>query len=125
MNDRNQSEPFKVELRVSSVKGYGMKVRVMFLFLIFVAGEAIAQQAINPDFSPYNPINNQYNPDNSIYNPRNSPYNPDNSPYNTNSTNGVFDNRGNRIGYEVQAPSGVTNVFDNQGNRVGYVPSQR
>lgn len=84
-----------------------------------------AQQAINPDYSPYNPLNSQYNPDNSPYNPRNSPYNPDNSPYNPNSSNGVYDNRGNRIGYEVKASSGVTNVFDNNGNRVGYVPSQR
>lgn len=86
---------------------------------------AQAQQYMNIDSSPYNPINSQYNPDNSPYNPRNSPYNPDNSPYNPNSTNGVYDNRGNRFGYEVQAPSGVTNVFDNNGNRIGYVPSQR
>lgn len=86
---------------------------------------AQAQQAINPDFSPYNPLNSEYNPDNSPYNPRNSPYNPDNSPYNPNLSNGVYDNKGNRIGYEVQAPSGVTNVFDKNGNRVGYIPRGR
>ena len=83
---------------------------------IAFAGTAYAQQAYNIDSSPYNPNNSQYNPDNSPYNPRNSPYNPDNSPYNPNSTNGVYDNRVNRIGYEVQAPSVVTNVYYNNGN---------
>ena len=63
--------------------------------------------------------------DNSPYNMRNSPYNMDNSAYNTNATNGVYDNSGNRIGYEVKAPSGVTNYFDNSGNRTGYTPSKR
>lgn len=49
----------------------------------------------------------------------------DNSQYNVNSKNGVYDNTGNRIGYEVKAPSGVTNYFDNSGNRIGYTPSKR
>ena len=62
---------------------------------------------------------------NSPYNMRNSPYNMDNSPYNMNATNGVYDNSGNRIGYEVKAPSGVTNYFDNSGNRIGYTPAKR
>jgi len=44
---------------------------------------------------------------------------------NYNSTNGVYDNTGNRIGYEVQSPQGVTNIFDNNGNRVGYSPSKK
>jgi len=65
------------------------------------------------------------NLDNSPYNMRNSPYNMDNSQYNINSKNGVYDNSGNRIGYEVKAPSGVTNYFDNSGNRIGYTPSKR
>ena len=51
--------------------------------------------------------------------------NMDNSPYNASSTNGVYDNTGNRIGYEVKAPSGVTNYFDNSGNRIGYTPNNR
>jgi hypothetical protein len=42
---------------------------------------------------------------------------------NYNSTNGVYDNSGNRIGYQTQSPSGVTNVFDNNGNRIGYSPA--
>ena len=45
-----------------------------------------------------------------------------NSPNNFGSTNGVYDNRGNRVGYEVPAPSGVINYFDNSGNRIGYKP---
>lgn len=38
------------------------------------------------------------------------------------ATNGVYDNRGNRIGHEVQSPSGVTNVYSNDGRSMGYVP---
>ncbi len=49
-------------------------------------------------------------------------YNWNDSPSNYNSTNGVFDNQGNRIGYETKSPEGVTNIFDNNGNRLGYVP---
>ena len=48
-----------------------------------------------------------------------------NSPNNFGATNGVYDNRGNRVGYEVTAPSGVINYFDNSGNRTGYKPSGR
>ena len=75
--------------------------------------------------SPYNMQNSQFNMENSPYNMRNSPYNMENSPYNLNSNNGIYDNNGNRMGYEVKAPSGVTNYFDNNGNRIGYSPSQR
>jgi len=81
--------------------------------------------AQNFDNSPYNMQNSPYNMENSPYNMRNSPYNMDNSQYNFNAKNGVYDNSGNRIGYEVQAPSGVTNYFDNSGNRIGYTPSKR
>jgi hypothetical protein len=45
-----------------------------------------------------------------------------NSPNNFGSINGVYDTRGNRVGYEVPAPSGVINYFDNIGNRIGYKP---
>ena len=82
-------------------------------------------QVTNLDNSPYNMQNSQYNMENSPYNMRNSPYNMDNSAYNASAKNGVYDNSGNRIGYEVKAPSGVTNYFDNSGNRIGYTPSKR
>ena len=65
------------------------------------------------------------NLDNSPYNMQNSQYNMDNSAYNASAKNGVYDNSGNRVGYEVKAPSGVTNYFDNSGNRIGYTPSKR
>ena len=45
-----------------------------------------------------------------------------NSPNNFGSINGVYDNRENRVGYEVPAPSGVINYFDNSGSRIGYKP---
>ncbi|QWE07914.1 hypothetical protein [Polynucleobacter ibericus] len=82
-------------------------------------------QVMTLENSPYNMENSQFNMENSPYNMRNSPYNMDNSQYNVNSKNGVYDNTGNRIGYEVKAPSGVTNYFDNSGNRIGYTPSKR
>jgi hypothetical protein len=63
--------------------------------------------------------------ENSPLNYQNSPMNYQNSPMNYNSNNGVYDNSGKRIDYEVTAPSGVTNVFDNNGNRIGYSPSKR
>jgi len=62
--------------------------------------------------------------DNSPANWNNSPSNWNNSSSNWNATNGVYDNQGKRLGYEVQAPTGVTNVFDKNGNRIGYVPSK-
>ena len=60
-----------------------------------------------------------------VMNFNNSPNNWVNSPNNFGATNGVYDNRGNRVGYEVTAPSGVINYFDNSGNRTGYKPSGR
>jgi hypothetical protein len=103
---------------------YLITALLIFQFGLFCKG-AIAQQATNMNDSPFNMQNSQYNMDNSPYNMRNSPYNMDNSAYNASSKNGVYDNTGNRIGYEVKAPSGVTNYFDNSGNRIGYTPSRR
>ena len=94
----------------------------VFLGFLGLVGCVYAQ---NFDNSPYNMQNSPYTMENSPYNMRNSPYNMDNSQYNFNAKNGVYDNSGNRIGYEVQAPSGVTNYFDNSGNRIGYTPSKR
>ena len=102
-----------------------------YLLAIFLVAQAAlyAQksfaQITNLDNSPYNMQNSPYNMENSSNNMRNSPYNMDNSAYNVNSKNGVYDNTGNRIGYEVKAPSGVTNYFDNSGNRIGYTPTKQ
>jgi hypothetical protein len=75
--------------------------------------------------SPLNYQNSPLNYQNSPLNYNNSPLNYQNSSLNFNSNNGVYDNSGKRIGYEVTAPSGVTNVFDNNGNRIGYSPSKK
>ena len=80
-------------------------------------------QVINFNNSPNNWTNSPNNWDNSPNNFNNSPNNFNNSPNNFSATNGVYDNRGSRIGYEVQAPSGVINYFDNGGNRIGYKPT--
>ena len=84
-----------------------------------------AAQVVPFSASSYNWQNSQNNFNNSPYNWQNSPYNYNNSPNNFNATNGVYDNQGNRLAYEVQAPTGVTNYFDNSGNRIGYTPSKR
>ena len=88
------------------------------------ARSALAQ-AVPFSASAYNFENSPYNFNNSPYNFNNSPYNFNNSPNNFNATNGVYDNKGNRLAYEVTAPTGVTNYFDNNGNRIGYTPSRR
>lgn len=97
---------------------------VLALISIAVAScSANAQQAMNFNDSPMNYQNSEMNYDNSPMNYKNSPMNYENSPMNYNATNGVYDNRGNRIGYEVQAPSGVTNIYTNDGKRMGYRPA--
>ena len=90
-----------------------MKISRLYLLVItpFMMSSVCAQGALSWESSPLNF--------------QNSPLNFDNSPLNFNSTNGVYDNRGNRIGYGVTTPSGVTNFFDNNGNRSGYKPSSR
>jgi hypothetical protein len=94
------------------------------LVACFAMNHASAQ-VTSWDNSPYNYNNSPLNYNNSSLNYNNSPLNYQNSPLNYNSNNGVYDNSGNRIGYEVKAPTGVTNVFDNQGNRIGYSPSKK
>lgn len=100
-------------------------MKLLYFFLIALPICSAYGQVYNLNNSPYNMENSPYNMDNSPYNMRNSPYNMDNSPYNASSKNGVYDNTGNRIGYEVKAPSGVTNYFDNSGNRIGYTPAKK
>ena len=91
--------------------------------LSFLIGNVCFAQVNSWDNSPFNYNNSQFNYNNSPYNYNNSPYNYNNSPNNYNANNGVYDNSGNRIGYETQSPTGVTNIFDNNGNRIGYAPA--
>ncbi len=98
-------------------------MKKIFVILIFVPSITLAQGVYNFNNSPNNWTNSPNNFDNSPNNWINSPNNWNNSPNNFSATNGVYDNRGNRIGYEVPAPSGVVNYFDNSGNRIGYKPS--
>lgn len=102
-----------------------MKLQIILALvsLMVASCSANAQQAYNFNDSPNNFQNSLNNFDNSPNNFNNSPNNFNNSPNNFNATNGVYDNRGNRIGYEVQAPSGVTNIYSNDGRRMGYVPA--
>ena len=92
-----------------------MKYRLIFCVNFLIANICCAQ-ANNWQNSPNNWQNSPNNWNNSPNNWQNSPNNWQNSQNNWNSTNGVYDNSGNRIGYETQSPQGVTNVFDNNGN---------
>jgi hypothetical protein len=56
------------------------------------------------------------------YNYKNSPYNYKNSPYNLNSSNGIYDEDGERQGYAVRRSDGGVNFFNDEGNRTGYMP---
>ena len=85
-----------------------MKLIPIVLLLLSPLTYAQFGQAINPNDSPLNPINSPLNPNNSSL-----------------SNNGIFDNSGKRIGYEVKAPSGVVNYFDNSGKRIGYSPTKK
>jgi len=102
-----------------------------FLITVFLIAQivlwtrSVNAQSLNYNDSPLNYKNSELNYNNSPLNYNNSPLNYNNSPLNYNANNGVYDNQGNRIGYEVQSPQGVTNVFDNNGNRIGYSPSKR
>ncbi len=98
---------------------------IFFIFLFGIYSQEVQSLIINFDNSPLNMKNSPLNFENSPLNMRNSPLNFDNSPYNLDSKNGVYDNQGNRTGYKVTSPEGVTNYFDNSGRRTGYTPSQR
>ena len=99
-------------------------IAIFFISQISMYARQSAAQVTNFNNSPQNYENSLLNYDNSPLNYNNSPNNYQNSPQNFSATNGVYNNQGARIGYEVTAPSGVTNVFDNNGNRIGYTPAK-
>jgi hypothetical protein len=43
---------------------------------------------------------------------------------NWNATNGVYDNQGKRLEYQVPTPTGLINILNNNSNRIGYIPSK-
>ncbi len=110
--EKNRQDYEKYQKTKSSQRFTWMLISVLVLVvLIWSFSKDVKSQIINFDNSPLNM--------------KNSPYNIENSPYNLDSKNGVYDNQGNRTGYKVTSPEGVTNYFDNKGNRTGYTPSQR
>jgi hypothetical protein len=97
----------------------GLLISVAILsFMALIATKACAQTSW--ENNPLNYKNSPYNFDNSQYNYKNSQYNWENSPYNLDSKNGIYNNEGNRIGYEVPNSQGTRNIYDNNGNRIGY-----
>ena len=123
----NTLRELKKERQQKIYKIFSLVIVIVILSLVlffYMSGE-VRSQTTNFNNSPYNMDNSINNMENSPSNMRNSPYNMDNSPNNLDSKNGIFDNQGNRTGYQVMSPSGVTNYYDNKGNRTGYTPSQR
>ena len=102
----------------------GSMKKIWLLFVVFVVSPAFGQ-ITSWENSPINYKNSELNYQNSPLNYNNSPLNYQNSPLNTNSTNGVYDNNGNRIGYETTSNEGVRNIFDNNGNRISYSPAKQ
>ena len=98
--------------------------KICLFFVVFIVSPAFGQ-ITSWENSPLNYKNSELNYQNSPLNYNNSPLNYQNSPLNTNSSNGVYDNNGNRIGYETKSNEGVTNIFDNNGNRIGYSPAKQ
>jgi len=98
-------------------------VGLLIVSQTIILARSVQAQVTNWENSPLNYNNSTLNYNNSSLNYNNSPLNYNNSPLNYNANNGVYDNSGNRIGYQTQSPTGVTNVFDNNGNRIGYSPA--
>lgn len=95
-------------------------VLIAFFCLILLIQCTVVRAQTLWDNNPYNFKNSEYNYENSQYNYRNSPYNWENSEYNMNSKNGIYNNEGERIGYETRSREGTRNLYDNNGNRIGY-----
>lgn len=91
-------------------------MKKLILLLSVLPGIVLAQQRWEND--PNNWKNSPQNWENSSQNWRNSPQNWENSPNNYFSNNGIYNERGDRIGYERQGA--VRNFYDNEGNRRGY-----
>jgi hypothetical protein len=102
-----------------------LKITALFFCITIKVANAQVNSPLNFNNSPLNYENSLLNYENSPLNYNNSPLNYQNSPNNYSATNGVYDNKGNRIGYETKSPAGVTNIYDNRGNRIGYQPSSR
>lgn len=92
---------------------------------LLLPGPSSSDQTLDYVAGPLNFDNSSFDFDNSMLNFDNSPYNYDNSAIKPFPGNGLYDNDGRRVGYYVDAPSGVRNIFDTNGNRVGYLPANR
>lgn len=99
-----------------------MKILYVAIFgcFVFAGSKACYAQIPSWENSPYNYKNSEMNYNNSSSKWENSQYNWNNSQYNNQAKGGVYDNSGNRIGYETISPSGTKNYYDNNGNRQGY-----
>jgi hypothetical protein len=121
--DKKEQLAFNIGYATGAVST-GIVVVCVIIVGLLLSKPACAQVP-NWDSSPMNYKNSELNYNNSPMNYNNSPQNWNNNPMNYNSNNGVYDNSGNRRGYETISPEGTKNYFDNNGNRTGYTPYGR
>lgn len=101
-----------------SDRQYFVAAIVFFLLSCFLIRSCAADTWGNP----FAWENNQLTLQNNSMDWNNNPYNWDNTFLNPYAKNGLYDNDGNRIGYERKNEYGTTNIFDNDGNRRAYNP---
>jgi hypothetical protein len=94
-------------------------VLITFVLLCLIVRKSVAQTW---EANPFSFNNSELTLQNNSMDWNNSPLNWNNTYLNPYAKNGVYDNAGNRIGYERKNEYGTTNIFDNEGNRQGYKP---
>ena len=102
-----------------SDRKYFAVVLIVLVLSCLVIRKASAQSWMA---NPFSWDNSELNIKNSSLDWNNSPLNWNNTYVNPYATNAIYDNTGNRIGYERKNEYGTTNIFDNEGKRQGYKP---
>jgi hypothetical protein len=98
---------------------YVFTVVIVAFFLFCVLVRCTVAQTLWEN-SPYNFANNEYNHANTQYDYKNSQLRWENNEFNLTSNTGIYNNIGERMGYEVINRDGTRNFFDSNGNRIGY-----
>ena len=98
---------------------YVFTVVLIAFFLFCVLVRCTVAQTLW-DNNPYNYANNEYNYANTQYDYKNSQYRWENNEFNLATHSGVYDNAGERVGYEVVNRDGTRNFFNGNGDRIAY-----
>lgn len=99
---------------------YTIVLIAFVLFCVLVQCTVVRAQTSIWENNPYNFKNNELNYANTSYDYSNSQYNWENNEFNVTARNGMYDNSGDRIGYETVNRYGTRNFYDDYGNRIAY-----